>query len=348
MFDVNKLCAEFDSLLADDTAVQDLVDIFDDCAYELEYNAENDKLTRKQHVYSEKDLRTSFERDIIRMVKEANEQKVICSGFNFTMATGPKGSNHLAKSRAPRKVTIWDDNTPRCLFSQDGVALVYHLPRFLRATSNRAPLSVGKGADGKKRNAASAYVFREGEVSGCSILTRLWHAVGRTNNEPTISISFLKTGAQFNNATTLVDHLRLLSVRVNQLLKSIDPPQFAALQTLVQRVEATYPHVKALGTIDPLLMEGHAIQFNRTTPNHVDRLDPLKGWAIIVVLGRVRVGTLFFPRLNLRVRYVSGVGVALRGRLLKHEVEVWEGEQRISIAHFTHIDLWNLYKLECP
>ncbi|KAF9026918.1 hypothetical protein BDZ89DRAFT_952584 [Hymenopellis radicata] len=95
-------------------------------------------------------------------------------------------------------------------------------------------------------------------------------------------------------------------------------------------------------------MEGRAIQFNQTTPNHADRLDPPKGWAVIVVLGHVRSGTLFFPRLNLRVRYVSGVGVALRGRLLKHKVEVWEGNQRISIAHFTHLGLWNFYGVVCP
>ncbi|KAF8987423.1 hypothetical protein BDZ89DRAFT_1055502, partial [Hymenopellis radicata] len=217
MFDVNKLCAEFDGLLADDTAVQDLVDIFDDCAYELEYNAENDKPTRKQHVYSEKDLRTSFERDIIRMVKEANEQKVICSGFNFAMATGPREAiTWQSRAHPARMVSLWYTT-----FRDFYTILTSHLIRY----GERAPLSVGKGADGKKRNAASAYVFREGEVSGCSILTRLWHAVGRTiaDNEPTISISFLKTGAQFNNATTLVDHLRLLSVRVNQLLKSIDP-----------------------------------------------------------------------------------------------------------------------------
>ncbi|KAF9045673.1 hypothetical protein BDZ89DRAFT_1155378 [Hymenopellis radicata] len=359
MFDVEELCTQFQGVLADDAVVRDLADIFGDDAYEEEYTIDDSKRMPKQRAYSEKDLKTSFERDIACMVKEANENKGVSQGFKFGLAIKPKGV-HLATRRAPPEVTIWDDDTARCLFSEDGIPLVYHLPRFLRETSNtiltshlvqygkRAPLAVGTGADKDGRNSASAYVFRDGEVSGCSVLARLWHGVGRTDIEPTISTTFLHTGTQFNNATALVHHLYYLSIRVNKLLECIDSKQFAALQELVKRAEAAHPHTKALGTIDPLLMEGRAIQFNRTTPNHADTFDPPKGWAVIVVLGRVRSGTLFFPRLNLRVRYCSGVGVALRGRLLKHEVEVWEGEQRISIAHFTHAGLWNFYKVECP
>lgn len=146
----------------------------------------------------------------------------------------------------------------------------------------------------------------------------------------------------------LLNELRFLSVRVNATLRGIDPIQFQALKTLAERAADKYPHIKALAIIDPLVMEGRAIQYNRTTPKHADRLDPPRSWAFIVVLGKVRKGTLFVPRLNLRVRYIAGDAVALRGRLLQHEVELWEGEQRISIAHFTHTALWHEFGMECP
>lgn len=147
---------------------------------------------------------------------------------------------------------------------------------------------------------------------------------------------------------SLLNDLRFLSIRVNSALRTIDEKQFNALTMLAQRAGERYPHVKAIAVIDPLVMEGRAIQFNRQTPKHADRLDPPNGWAFIVVLGTVTSGTMYFPRLNHRVRYVSGDAVALRGRLLQHEVEAWDGGQRISIAHFTHAALWKEFGMECP
>ncbi len=89
------------------------------------------------------------------MVRQANENKgisltfaqpmyphvflsAVCSSFNFSMATGSssKATKHLALKRAPAKATVWDDNVARCMFSDDNLPLVYHLPLFLRDASN--------------------------------------------------------------------------------------------------------------------------------------------------------------------------------------------------------------------
>lgn len=99
--------------------------------------------------------------------------------------------------------------------------------------------------------------------------------------------------------------------------------------------------------IDPLLMEGRAIIYNRTTPNHGDVRDPRIGWSCLVLLGLTTWGTLFIRRLNLRVRYKPGDIVWIRGHILEHEVEVWEGPQRICIAHFTHNSLFTFFGVEC-
>jgi hypothetical protein len=95
-----------------------------------------------------------------------------------------------------------------------------------------------------------------------------------------------------------------------------------------------------LSSIDSLMMEGRAIMYNRKTPAHADRQDPLKGWAVMITFGRfISGGTLYIRRLRFRLRYLPGDVVVLRGRLLDREVEEWGLGQRVSIAHFAHESL---------
>ncbi|KAE9402357.1 hypothetical protein BT96DRAFT_816679 [Gymnopus androsaceus JB14] len=94
-------------------------------------------------------------------------------------------------------------------------------------------------------------------------------------------------------------------------------------------------------------MEGRAIIFNRTTPTHHAHCNPPKAWACLVVLGWITAGMLYFPHLNLRMHYLRGDLMWLQGYMLEHEVEVWEGPQRICIAHFTHQSLYDFFEVEC-
>ena len=55
---------------------------------------------------------------------------------------------------------------------------------------------------------------------------------------------------------------------------------------------------------------------------------------------------IFFPQLNLRVCLLPGDFVLIRGRVLEHMIEEWDGGQRISIPHFTHTSLWRDCGLE--
>lgn len=163
-----------------------------------------------------------------------------------------------------------------------------------------------------------------------------------------ISQDWVKSADRFGKSASLVSKLSILSHRINAIYEAIDKPQYDALVHLNQRLETVYPHLKALAAIDPCVFEGRAVMFNRRTPRHLDTKDPLKGWAILVVLGDFTEGYLFIPRLNLRLRYRPGDIVALRGRILAHEVEMWVGGQRISIAHFTHQSKWEEAGEECP
>ena len=54
---------------------------------------------------------------------------------------------------------------------------------------------------------------------------------------------------------------------------------------------------------------------------------------------------MFFPNLGLRVRMGPGDAVAIRGRVVPHGSEDWEG-QRISIPHFTYSRLWKELQMD--
>lgn len=143
--------------------------------------------------------------------------------------------------------------------------------------------------------------------------------------------------------------MEILSRGVNALLQNISPEQFSSLKDLHKKATSQHPFLKGFSTVDPLLMEGRAIMFNRKTPLHADRKDPLNSWAVMTTLGCfTNGGQLCVPRLRLRMRYLPGDAVAIRGRILAHEVEEWGAGQRISVAHFTHDSLWHSYGMTCP
>lgn len=166
---------------------------------------------------------------------------------------------------------------------------------------------------------------------------------------PTISADFLKSATRFGLATRLLHDLSYLSIAVNESYHQIDPQQFKSLEKLRHLAEMQHPYLRGMSTYDPLIAEGRAIMYNRQTPNHPDRNDPLKSWACMVTLGHfTQGGELYIERLNLVIRYLPGDMIWVRGRILPHEVWEWNDGQRISIAHFTHETLWRSYGMECP
>ena len=168
-------------------------------------------------------------------------------------------------------------------------------------------------------------------------------------NEPTVSADYIKSRSQLATTTTAVAEMTSLSLLVNAVLEKVDPNQFEALRILHSRICSRYPIVQALSSIDPLIMEGRAIMFNRKTPIHTDRLDPLHAWATMITFGRfTEGGDCYIKRLRLRIRYLPGDAILIRGRILPHEVEEWGSGQRISIAHFTHTSLWEEEGMTCP
>jgi hypothetical protein len=128
---------------------------------------------------------------------------------------------------------------------------------------------------------------------------------------------------------------------MNAALSLIDPAAHQAHVKLRSKLLETYAYARGRAAIDPSLFQGRSIIYNRQTPNHFDRRDPTIGWTPLVVFGRFTGGSLRIRRLGIRMSFLPGTCIWIRGRVLAHEVEVFEGGQRISIAHFCHQSVWD-------
>lgn len=181
-----------------------------------------------------------------------------------------------------------------------------------------------------------------GQPTGHIALSRCWHGIGRPDREPTPSASLLHKGQDYIASTRVIRDMNLLSHRVNELLRCLDPTFHQHLQTLRDHLKAE-PGLAALESIDPLLMEGREFLFNTKMGVHMDRYDPKLGWAVLVALGSFKGGYLSLPQLRYRVRLEPGDIILLRGRVVKHSIESFTGGPRINVPHFTHTSLWNKY-----
>jgi hypothetical protein len=136
--------------------------------------------------------------------------------------------------------------------------------------------------------------------------------------------------------------MALLSHRINETLKLLDPAAFESHVELAEKIKERLPHARARASIDPILFQGRSVIYNRQTPNHIDRRDPKLGWNPLTTAGGdYTEGWLRIRRLRLRMWFGGGACVFLRGAILHHEIEPFGGGQRISIAHFCHQSLWD-------
>jgi hypothetical protein len=161
------------------------------------------------------------------------------------------------------------------------------------------------------------------------------------------SADCLASGGVFARTAELYQEFDFLSKKINEAIRLVDPEFFSALSQLSEVSKARHSSLAAWASVDPLLMEGRELLFNRLSGRHRDSQDPPFAYAGLYAAGNFTSGGfLYFRQLNLRVRLLPGDFVLLRGRVLEHEIEPWEGGQRISIPHFTHTSLWRNCKLD--
>ncbi|KDQ49020.1 hypothetical protein JAAARDRAFT_95005, partial [Jaapia argillacea MUCL 33604] len=71
---------------------------------------------------------------------------------------------------------------------------------------------------------------------------------------------------------------------------------------------------------------------NRTTPPHLDRKGLVSGYDILVSAGTHMGCFLNIKNLSAVVNYTPGTMIEICGNFLVHEVEHWEGGERLCFA----------------
>lgn len=138
-----------------------------------------------------------------------------------------------------------------------------------------------------------------------------------------------------------LSEFRITTKRLNGVLDILDPD--AAEQYKQLRVIATgeLDYLRGITALDPSYWLGRVILFNRQTPCHRDTRNPPPEWTPLHATGSfTKGGSLFIRELKLRLRYLPGDLIFIRGYALSHSVEPWSGGQRISAAYFSHQSFW--------
>ena len=160
------------------------------------------------------------------------------------------------------------------------------------------------------------------------------------------SSDIITTGTTLSKTCELLKSLELVSHRINTVLKIVDPEFYTNLMHLHTAMEQKHAISKCMNAVDPLLYEGREVLYNRISGLHYDSQDPYLAYAALLTAGHFKGGYIWIPLLKLRIRLEPGDLVLIRGRVLQHQIEEWEGGQRISIPHFTHTSFWRSAGLE--
>ena len=156
----------------------------------------------------------------------------------------------------------------------------------------------------------------------------------------------LASGRKFFESTKALCSFNMLSRRVNGVLSFLDEGAAKQYKALQEAAMKKLDYLRALNTIDPCLWMGRVFLFNRETPCHRDTRNPPGEWSPLHAGGDfTEGGSLFVEELKLRLRYLPGDLIYIRGREVSHLVEPWSGGQRVSVVYFTHKTLWEYFKL---
>ncbi len=189
---------------------------------------------------------------------------------------------------------------------------------------------------------------RTSRESNCSSFPSATSLLGQ-HESAGVSADVRKTARSLEATCVFLDKLDAVTAYVMELLKSIDPVQYAAMEQLYRYRMSRYKAAQALESSSKVRMffEGREVQFNRFSTPHFDSSDPDWAWAIIVYFGTFPECRMRFRQLRLEVVLRPGDAVAIRGHNVLHEAGDWLNGERHVLVHFTHASMWREAGLEC-
>jgi hypothetical protein len=101
-------------------------------------------------------------------------------------------------------------------------------------------------------------------------------------------------------------------------------------------------------TLWPSVFTGMQIIANRTTPPHRDRGGAPTHYDLLLSVGTHVEAQLSLPELGATFSYPPGTIVELCGKVFLHEVDDWEGGERVCVAHMMKDDVHERLKVMRP
>lgn len=180
------------------------------------------------------------------------------------------------------------------------------------------------------------------------ILCLLWfeNSPHSQNDPPVPSSTMFASGKKFVESMNTLWSFDVLSQRLSKVFGLLDRRAADQYKTLRKVAMENLAYLRGFNALDACLWPGRVLLFNRQTPCHRDSRNPPGEWTPLHAGGDfTEGGALFVHELNLRLRYLPGDLIFLRGHDLSHSVESWSGGQRLSAAYFSHQALWKYFKL---
>lgn len=146
----------------------------------------------------------------------------------------------------------------------------------------------------------------------------------------------------------VIHDLDPIGVRVNAILEFVGKEAFERSVQLRSEIIRKYEWAKDLLPNDRILTHGRSFAFNRQTESHTDPRGPIGEWTPLIALGFSRGVKIRLAGIKEILCFEPGTIIFLRGGEIPHAIEAWSGGQRISVACFTHQNIWDEFGLEYP
>ncbi|KIJ41764.1 hypothetical protein M422DRAFT_255074 [Sphaerobolus stellatus SS14] len=159
---------------------------------------------------------------------------------------------------------------------------------------------------------------------------------GHMHAPPHMSASLTGTITDATEGLSLLKSAEFIHVGLNEMIKVTDPDLHNCLQHIWEKVAHEHITAQSAQMQDPCLLSAHQIAWNRQTDPHYDTKDhPCAFAGLHASSDFTSGGEVFFPGLNLQVRFLPGDTLIIRGAVLKHQIHPFRGGMRI--AHTSYI-----------
>ncbi|KAF8996587.1 hypothetical protein BDZ89DRAFT_1148944 [Hymenopellis radicata] len=278
-------------------------------------------------------------RDVICRVRKLHDEmeaNTIVTQYDREYAFA--NTRNATRAQVPwKKTLVFHDDTPRQILAGDGAVLVASFPSVLSASglaylnqsigiyTKTVPPKEGCSKTAKKK--AGKYHAVANQVTGEIRLSRGWHQLGGdksgvlTGSKDAFG-SVVRTAA----SAKFLQDIQPTSWMVNEAVRLCDPQLYLNTHRMRTALEKKHPITRLYGQCDALLFEGRELLFNRQSDLHTDSRDPPGAFAGLLVAGEpFSGGDIHLPSLRAKFRLWPGDFILIRGRILPHKIEYWEG-----------------------